>query len=292
MIEPTFNELSFLPLCERDEEVELRLNNFVNLLSKLKEYGIYHVRIEENFSQMPLKEGISLYDLFMDDIKSSDSARRNRAQLLASTLRQPCVTDDIEPDFYGKEKDAIDKCVCTNIEPERECIGLYVADILKSFSVGFAQSWLDTNQKKCDIQIFHEDKSKNRNSVVLCMTSADDENHEMFVELMSSQDDLPVEQNNDDPDGKVNRFPPHHGREECIEYAKQIANSKYVCRVLNTIDHNAGEKDFIHKIHDDGLIEIRMTWTGRGLGIVVATTGKNKAQMEWIAKHLEKNYKK
>ena len=77
-----------------------------------------------------------------------------------------------------------------------------------------------------------------------------------------------------------------------MEFANQIAKSKYVSKVLNTIDHKAGQKDFIHKIHDDGLIEIRMTWTGRGLGIVVATTGKNKAQITWIAKHLEKNYKK
>lgn len=291
MIEPTFNELTFLPLCKTDEEVELRLNNFVSLLAKLKEYGINRVRIEETFSQMPLKDGLSLYDVFSQDIKSPDSARRNRGLLLAGTLRQPAVTEDIEPEFYGDED--LDRCVCTSVEPEQDCIGLYVADILKSFSVGFAQSWLDTNQKKmCEIRILHKDESKNKNSAVLCMTTADDENHEMFIELMSSQDDLPVEQNNDSPEGKVNRFPQHHGRDECLEFANQIAKSKYVSKVLNTIDHKAGQKDFIHKFHDDGLIEIRMTWTGRGLGIVVATTGKNKAQIIWIAKHLEKYYKK
>lgn len=291
MIEPTFNELTFRPLCKTDEEVEFRLNNFVSLLAKLKEYGINRVRIEETFSQIPLKDGLSLYDVFSQDIKSANSAKRNRGLLLAGTLRQPAVTEDIEPKFYGDED--LNRCVCTSVEPEQDCIGLYVADILKSFSVGFAQSWLDTNQKKkCEIRILHKDESKNKSSAVFCMTTADDENHEMFIELMSSQDDLPVEQNNDNPEGKVNRFPQHHGRDECLEFAKQIAKSKYVSKVLNSINQKAGQKDFIHKIHDDGLIEIRMTWTGRGLGIVVATTGKNKAQTTWIAKHLEKNYKK
>lgn len=291
MIEPVFNELTFKPLCKTDEEVKLRVNNFVNLLAKLKEYGISRVRIEEKFYQIPLKEGVSLYDVYTQYITSADSARRNRGHLLASVLRQPAVTEDIEPEFYG-DKD-LDKCICTSIEPEQECIGLYVADILKSFSVGFAQSWLDTKQKKIlEIQTLHKDERKNRNSAVLCMTMADDENHEMFVELMSSQDDLPVDVNNDDPEGKVNRFPHHHGSEESQEFAKQVANSKYVSKVLNSIDHKSGNKNFIHKIHDDGLIEIRMTWTERGLGIVVATTGKNKSQIAWIAKHLEKNYKR
>ena len=183
MIEPTFNQLTFLPLCKTDEEVELRLNNFVSLLAKLKEYGINRVRIEETFSQMPLKDGLSLYDVFSQDIKSPDSARRNRGLLLAGTLRRPAVTEDIEPEFYGDED--LDRCVCTSVEPEQDCIGLYVADILKSFSVGFAQSWLDTNKKKkCEIRILHKDESKNKNSAVLCMTTADDENHEMFIELM------------------------------------------------------------------------------------------------------------
>lgn len=291
MIEPVFNELTFRPLCETDEEVELRLNNFVNLLAKLKEYGINRVRIEENFSQMPLKEGFSLFDAFTQDITSTDSARRNRGYLLAGTLRQPAVTEDIEAEFFGEND--LDKCICISIEPEQESIGLYVADILKSFSVGFAQSWLDTEQKKkLEIQILHKDKSRNRKSAVLCMTMPDDENHEMFIELMSSQEDLPVDTNNDAPEGKVNRFPQHHGREECQEFAKQIAKSKYVSKVLNSIDHKAGDKNFIHKIHDDGLIEIRMTWTERGLGIVVATTGRNKSQIAWIAKHLEKSYKR
>ena len=291
MIEPVFNELTFKPLCETDEEVESRLSNFVNLLVKLKEYGINRVRIEENFSQIPLKEGVSLYDVYTQDILSNDSARRNRGLLLAGVLRQPAVTEDIEPEFYGDND--LEKCICTNIEPEQECIGLYVADILKSFSVGFAQSWLDTEQKKIlKIKTLHVDESKNRNSAILCMTMADDENHELFVELMSSQEDLPVNINNDDPEIKVNRFPQHHGREECQEFAKQVAKSKYVSKVLNSIDHKAGDKNFIHKIHDDGLIEIRMTWTERGLGIVVATTGKNKSQIAWIAKHLEKNYKR
>lgn len=291
MIEPVFNELTFKPLCETDGEVESRLNNFINLLAKLKEYGINRVRIEERFDQMPLKKGVSLYDVFTQDIKSTDSVKRTRGFFLAGILRQPAVTEDIESEFYG-DKD-LDKCICTSVEPVQECIGLYVADILKSFSVGFAQSWLDTDQKKkFEIQILYKDESKNKNSAVLCLTTADDENHEMFVELMSSQEDLPVNQNNDAPEGKINKFPQHHGREECQEFAKQVAKSKYITKVLNTIDHKAGEKAFIHKIHDDGLIEIRMTWTGRGLGIVVATTGKNKAQMAWIAKHLEANYKK
>ena len=291
MIEPVFNELTFKPLCETDEEVELRLSNFVKLLAKLKEYGINRVRIEEDFSQMPLKEGVSLYDVYTQDITSTDSARRNRGYFLAGVLKRPALTEDIEPEFYGDND--LDKCICTSIEPEQECIGLYIADILKSFSVGFAQSWLDTDQKKkLEIQILHKDESKNRNSAVLCMTMVDDENHEMFVELMSSQDDLPVDVNNDAPESKVNRFPQHHGREECQEFAKQVAKSKYVSKVLNSIDHKSGDKNFIHKIHDDGLIEIRMTWTERGLGVIVATTGRNKSQIAWIAKHLEKNYKR
>ena len=292
MIEPTFNELTFIPLCESDEEVESRLDNFVKLLVKLKSYGIMRIRIEEDYSQIPLKDGITLGDIYARDSVSMDSAKRNRAFLLAGTLRQPCVTEDIEDKFFGGRDDVV-KCVCTSITPERDCWGLYVASIMNSFSVGFAQPWIAANQeKRCSIRIVYKEESKLKETAVLCMTSEDDENNKMFVELMSSQKDLPVDENDDAPENKVNKFPQHHGREVCEEYAKQIAKCKYVSKVLNTIDQNSSEKDFIHRIRENGLIEIRMTWTSRGLGIVVATTGKNKAQITWIAKHLESNYKK
>lgn len=292
MIEPTFNELTFNPLCKSDSEVESRLDNFVKLLVKLKSYGIMRVRIEEDYSQIPLMDGLTLSDIYARDSVSMDSAKRNRAFLLAGTLRQPCVTEDIEDKFFGG-KDNVEKCICTSITPKQECWGLYVASILNSFSVGFTQPWIVTDQDKmCKIQVVYKDETKVKETAVLCMTSEDDENNKMFVELMSSQVDLPVEENDDAPESKINKFPSHHGKEICEEYAKLIAKCKYVNKILNTIDHNSGEKDFIHKVYENGLIEIRMTWTPRGLGIVVATTGKNKAQIAWIAKHLESNYKK
>lgn len=295
MIEPVFNELTFTPLCISDDEVEARIDGFANLLRKLKNYGITHVRVEEKFNQIPLKKDYSLNDLYLRDYLSKDSAKRNRSYLLAGMLRHPSLTEDIERDFYGSEDDIskVENCLCTSITPVRDSIGLFVASILNSFAVGFKQSWIaDERSKACEIEIVFEDKSKNVKKTVFCATEENDDQHPMFVDLMSSQPDLCVVSCDETPEKKVNRFPTHHGMNECKEYAEQIAKCKYVTKVFNTIDHNADENAFIHRILDNGIIEIRMTWTTRGLGLVLGTTGRNKVETTWIAKYLEEKYKK
>ena len=246
MIEPTFNELSFYPLCETDDEVESRLHDFVCLLEKLKQYGIKRVNIEELFHQIPLKKDLFLSDVYARGLKSPDSEKKNMALYLAAKLHHPCVRKEIEDSFYGGEDNPVNKCVCKSVKPEKECVGLYVADLTRSFSVGFTQPWLNKYEdKRCRIKIIYVDEKLNKESDVFCMTDVSDENHEMFVELMASQADLPVNVCYDNPKDKINKMPEHHGKKECLEYAEQIAKCPYVRKVLNSIDFLEGEKRFI-----------------------------------------------
>lgn len=53
---------------------------------------------------------------------------------------------------------------------------------------------------------------------------------------------------------------------------------------------NSANRHFIHAVKEDGIIEIVLPWTDKGLGVVVKTTGKNRRETEKIAEILKEEY--
>lgn len=60
--------------------------------------------------------------------------------------------------------------------------------------------------------------------------------------------------------------------------------------LVNSIPYNPHESLFIRTVKDNGLIEIVLTNTDKGLGLVLQSTGRNMQETQEIAKILEEQY--
>ncbi|MFV0501437.1 MAG: hypothetical protein ACK5MH_07620 [Bacteroidales bacterium] len=60
--------------------------------------------------------------------------------------------------------------------------------------------------------------------------------------------------------------------------------------MINSLPFNSACKNFIRKTYPDGKIEIVLTKTDKGLGIIIQTTGRNIRETNRIAEILEEEY--
>lgn len=81
-----------------------------------------------------------------------------------------------------------------------------------------------------------------------------------------------------------------HGKDVLLLFCNKLINSPYVCEVVNSLPYNSERRKFIHAVRDDGIIEIVLPWTDKGLGIVVKTTGQSRRETERIAELLNEKY--
>ena len=81
-----------------------------------------------------------------------------------------------------------------------------------------------------------------------------------------------------------------HGKDVLEAFAKRICKSPYVIKVINSLPFNPKERNFINKVYDDGRIEIVLTDTDKGLGMVLQSTGSNHRETLAIAKMLADEY--
>lgn len=283
MVEAAFNELTTFPYCTTDDEVESRVSTFTDVLKELTNLGVKNVRYEDSFADISLKENYSLAD-YCNNCSNSD--QRNRRALLYSKMRRPYLTEE-------KENLLNKYCDCKYLHSDgsqKDCLGLYVADITDSFAVGFEQPDCDDKCPEiCTLQIVQNNGTK-VNHYVCCLTKPEHINLDEFVRLMARQDDLVVPKYTGD--GKKISLPSHHGQAECKQHAKQLIGCDYIKEVLNSIDFDPSEKQYIHKVRNNNIIEIRLTWTKEGYGLCVSTTATNMAQNYWIARYLEEKYSK
>ncbi len=282
MIEPCFNELSTKHhLCNTREEVDSCVTTFVNLLKELEQFGVKRLRYEGYFSDITLQNGYTLCDY------CNIPQNKNHREFLYSHMRRPYMNEEEEEPFYTYS----DYKFVTKDKQRFDCIGLYVSYITKSFSIGFNMGlFKDDRHINCNLSLSQDNKEQT--ATVCCLTLPRHIDTDSFVELMSEQKDLPVPLCEIRPQDKKIRLPNHHGKDECEAHAKKLVKCKYVREILNSIDFAPSEKDYIHKVHDDNIIEIRLTKTKGGYGLCVSTTANNKIQNHWIAKHLKNNFEK
>ncbi|NJM71971.1 MAG: putative CRISPR-associated protein [Scytonema sp. RU_4_4] len=83
-----------------------------------------------------------------------------------------------------------------------------------------------------------------------------------------------------------------HGKDELQAFAEKICRSSYVKKVINSLPFNSKQKNPIRQVKPNGIIEFVLTWTDKGLGLCIETTGRNFAEANTIAIHLREKYSK
>lgn len=280
MVEPCFNELSIFPLCSTKEEVKKRVATFISLLQKLEELGIKRTRYEDHFSDIKLCEKYSLAEF------CNCPVNRKERDFLYSHMRRPYLDQNNEQLFYKY----LNCKFIANDNKKVDCLGLYVAHVTRSFSVGFNAGLFEGDKCiKCTLQL--SDKNGQFNNSTIChLTLPDHINKDNFIELMLQQEDISVPSSDTKPEAKKIHIPDHHGQKECREHANQLAKCKYVKEILNTIDFAKPGGKYIDSIEGINIIKIRLNGTKCGYGLCISTTAVNKVQNHWIAKHLEEKF--
>lgn len=83
-----------------------------------------------------------------------------------------------------------------------------------------------------------------------------------------------------------------HGKDILLKFSKQICNSPYVIKVINSMPFNNKLDRFIRRTYSDGKIELVLNWTDLGYGIIIQTTGRNKRETDEIGEILKAAYSK
>ncbi len=94
------------------------------------------------------------------------------------------------------------------------------------------------------------------------------------------------------PSRKAINLRDDHGKDILQAFSERICYSPYVKRIINSLPFNPRRTNPIRRTTDNGIVEFVLTWTGAGIGICIETTGRNLAETNTIALHLQKEFAK
>ncbi len=99
-----------------------------------------------------------------------------------------------------------------------------------------------------------------------------------------------IPQDDTDPNKKPINLRDDHGKDVLQAFAEKIRRSTYVKKIINSLPFNPKCPNPILRAHPNGIVEFVLTWTDKGLGLCIQTTGRNQAETNSIALHLEKEF--
>lgn len=294
MVEPSFNELTTSTTPKTAEQIDSIVTEYVDLLQQLKKYGIKKVRYFSPFRETYIAKDYSLEDYcgtYLYNRQYANSEQQNRAILLLAMQMYPAFQGKSEEDKYDEWDDVTYTYQEASTSKECSPNGLYQAYLFDSFAVGFNQGVVD---KKCTITLKRNEKKEDgtirgvlKQAEIFNITCNEQclRDYE-FAEYMSQ---YPIKIT---PKTKKTSYslPHHHGHDRYGDHADMLFRDEYVVDVLSTIPFNRSEKEYIHAIHDDGRVEVRLHWEEEGYGLMISTMGDDLIQTYWIAKHLEQKY--
>lgn len=162
----------------------------------------------------------------------------------------------------------------------KDCYGLALARIMDSLAVSICDvCW------KQNILMIEKDEV-----AVEVRNLYDEDTFSYHVEWLEALSPIELVKCMNRPKEKRIKLRDDHGKDVLQEFSNRIVQSEYVCEVVNSLPYNSGNRRFIHRIGEDGILELVLPWTDRGLGLAVKTTGRNYRETEKIAEILKEQY--
>ena len=269
-----FNELSETPLCFNKTEAYDRVGVFISTYKSInnKFTDFNRIRFDKGY------ESINL----LNDFTLGDFCKENRlyGDLLRGLYRSPYI-DDQSP----QEDTFIEKTFVFNKKGiDVDTYGLAVAYIYSVPAIGFLS---ETFWKSYKYELSVNGKIEH----VFCLSKSD---HIIEGDVFSYiENKLPVTLVKSSKSFKDKPKPvlrDDHGKDTLLKFSYKLYHSDYVECVINSLPFNSACKNFIRKTYPDGKIEIVLTKTDKGLGIIIQTTGRNIRETNRIAEILEEEY--
>lgn len=274
-----FNELSATDVAASVFEAKERMTHLLKTSKSAFDRGFRKIRFSDNFYESNLAESYSVND-WLNDNSVSPIVKNLFYSVKVHPYIDPddSITEDrfIEGYFYYNETDN-----------RYEVEGLAVAYLMNTLCLSFAshEKW---DSSKISLQ-YETDSVKN----VYVNHFSKKEHllaHESWLEelLITTVDNvLKTEIAIND---KEIHLRDDHGKDILLKFCKKLIQSPYIISVVNSLPFNSNVRNFIKFFDDNGLIEIVLTRTDKGLGVVVQTSGRNKTETRLIAEKLEKDF--
>ncbi len=279
VMEVCFNELSVEPYCTNGEEIDRRVGEYVQVVKAALELGAKKIRYEHGLGSVSLTEEISLAQYCFDK-------RNNKiwSDFLLSCVKKPYIEDgsETEVDFISYDDVKLKKN-----DTFLDCFGLYSAYLYKSYCIGFCSEdfW-----RNVFFTLRLVKGRKITEQQIVCISEEGAFNEEPFAEWCINNISIPVLESNLLPCKKEIKLRDDHGKDKLMVFAERLVQSPYIKKVIGSLPFNPTETKFIHNLYNDGRIELVLTDTDQGLGLVVQTTGRNLLETKWIAKYLMKKF--
>ncbi len=282
-MEVCFNELSAdIPVLVK-EEMDALVDKYVSTLVETRNHGVKKVRYEHGIDGVVITNGYTLQQYCISNLKGPN---HNKATLLLSMQKRPYIDEDTEA-----EEAFINKNVTIKIGNEiRDTYGIAAAYALNTYCVGFHS--LDFWGAVL-FQIHVASETEQYDDTILCISLPEGFSAKEYIEWEDSHiainpDLLPTCQIL--PEKKKLHIREDHGMDVLKALAKRLRHCEYIVGVINSLPYNPHATSSISQCYADGIIEIVLTKTDKGLGLVIQSTGKNLRQTKWIADYIDRKF--
>lgn len=201
-----------------------------------------------------------------------------------SCVKKPYIDEDSEE--YEQFTQYNDVSLKKNENEIISCYGLYAAFLYHSFCVGFCSEpcW---NDSSFTLQLTKDEKIIE--VPIICISQCENFQKDVFIEWAIENIEITVAQTNILPREKKEAIRDDHGQDILKDFAKRLKNNPYITGIIASLPFNPHETNLIHQVYEDGKIELVLTHTDQGLGLIVQTTATNLLETKWVAKHLKEN---
>lgn len=274
-----FNDLSTLPLAENISEAGKRLHEYFTVINKLKDDGFSRVRYIDTFDNIILTPEHSLLSFCK---LREPASLRTISNTLLSLSRHPFIDDDSEEEIRFIQN----KFYIIKDGKPLEAPALGTAYLYNTIAVSLnSEEYWRNLEHELTIRGDEEQKTS-----ILAVCSVEHCKDTKFTSW--KEKDVPIEliESTISPDKKKIHFREDHGKDVLKAFAERIRKSPYITEIINSMPFNKHDRDFIRKVKSNGLIEIVLTHTDLGFGMVVKTTGRTLKETQAIAEILRKEY--
>lgn len=275
-MELIFNEQSIHPLAIDTPTAAERMYAFIKTYQAANEHGFKGIRYLNAFDEIYLTREMTLNQFCYH------RQYRTLGGLLLSLARHPFIDDNsaeeerfIQSNFFLQRGE--DKLLV---------YGLAAAYLYNTLGINFASSayW---KQLAFPLQI----EGKEANQVtVLAISSVEHCQKEAFKQWKENSAKVELIECETLPEHKPIHLRDDHGKDILMAFAKRVCNSPYVKGVVNSLPYNSYETEFIRKTTANGLIEMVLIQTDKGLGMVIQTTGRTLRETNEIALLLQETF--
>ena len=284
-----FNELSVQPLCTSETDAEQRVRNFLVMFREVRKHtNITKVRHAGDMTTIQLTSTLTLQDYLNAHITQPVMIA------LLGVFVQPQVDmdDDISLKSYFDTTtevklgngnvvlaDGFNAAYCQNTF----CVGFESCAMWQSDLFGLS---VTSNGKKKEVSWMCI------SSPLVFSQEIEHAHRKLAFDSWLQARNVKLIETTFLPDKKPSNVEGDHGQRELKEHAKMLNRNPYVEGVLTSLPFMPHYREYILRVHDDGMLDIVLWWEDAGYSMRVKTTGRNVAETCEIAKILREKYGK